>query len=46
MSVPFTVRFLSMFRWEVVRGDMLMSVFSTRDQASAYCLRKNAEAAR
>ncbi|WP_164823341.1 hypothetical protein [Sinorhizobium meliloti] len=40
----FTFRLLPSFRWEVLRGDMVMAVFGTRAEASAYCDRKNSGA--
>lgn len=44
--MPFTFRLLPSLRWEVLRGDgFIMAVFGTRSEASAYCLRKNSEAA-
>lgn len=47
MMQMFTYRLLTSLRWEVLRGDgFIMAVFGTRREASAYCLRKNAEAAR
>lgn len=43
MMQMFTYRLLTSLRWEVLRGDMVMGVFGTRGEASAYCDKKNSE---